>query len=183
MSDSSNPSRRITKAEMVRRDLERELRGLVSLPQDGLRMSDRIEVVIPPEQRREIWQKLQLAGFDLPELRLSPRAFLIAATLVLTPVLLLVLSQRRWSLILSLLELAVIAHRWTRPLAIYPPLCCETIQQLVIHLTRFVIEDYKAGLWTHEEIAARVRQILAESAGVPVESVTSDTRLEKLFGC
>jgi hypothetical protein len=168
---------------MVLRDLEQELRGLLFLPEHGVRMTDRIEALIPPEQRRQVWQELQQAGFELPELRLSPRVFMIAAALVLAPVLLLVLSLRKWSMILCLFELSVIAHRLTRPLAIYPPLGYETIQQLVVHLSRFTMEDYKAGLWTQEEIAARVRQILADTAGVSVERITRDTRLEELFGC
>jgi hypothetical protein len=170
-----------TKPEMVFQEFERELQNLLFLPGNNLRMSDRVESIIPADERRRVWRDLQLAGFDLPELRLSPRIFIVAAVLVLAPVLLLVLSLRKWSLLLTLVELSALAHRLTRPLAIYPPYGCETVQQLVLHLSRFLAEDYKAGLWTHEEIAAKVRQIFAEIAGVPVENIKDDTLLVELF--
>ncbi len=172
-----------TKPEMVFREFEQELRSLLFLPEQNLRMSDRIEAIIPAEERRRVWRDLQLAGFDLPELALSPHVFAIAAVLVLAPVLLLVLSLRKLSLLLSLVELSLLAHRLTRPLAIYPPYGCQTVQQLVLHLSRFLPEDYRAGLWTHEEIAAKVRQIFAEAAGVPVQNIADDTPLVELFEC
>ena len=172
-----------TKPQMVFREFERELRGLLLLPEQNLHMSDRIEAIIPAEERRRVWRDLQLAGFELPELTLSPHVFAIAAVLVLAPVLLLVLSLRKWFMLLSLVELSLLAHRLTRPLAIYPPYGCQTVQQLVLHLSRFLPEDYKAGLWTHEEIAAKVRQIFAESAGIPVENIKDETPLVELFGC
>ncbi len=183
MSDPGGDSGRKTKIGMTYQEFERELRELVPLSQPNIDPSDRIEALIPSEERRRVWRQLQLAGFDLPELALSPQVFFMAAALVLAPVILLVLSLRKWSMLLSLLELSFLAHRLTRPLAIYPPFGCRTVQQLVVHLSRFVLEDYKAGLWTHDEIAAKVRQIFAEAAGVPVESVKGETRLEELFGC
>jgi Zn-dependent protease with chaperone function len=183
MTDSGAAKRPRTKPEMVFREFERELRSFLFLPEQNLCMFDRIEAIIPAEERRRVWRELQLAGFDLPELTLSPRVFAIAAALVLAPVLLLVLSLRKWSMLLSLVELSVLAHRLTRPLAIYPPYGCQTVQQLVLHLSRFMPEDYKAGLWTHEEIAAKVRQIFAERAGVAVQNIKDDTPLVELFGC
>jgi hypothetical protein len=181
MTDPSISSGPRTKPEMVFRELEHELQNLVFLREKSIRMSDRIETIIPAENRRRVWRDLQLAGFDLPELTLSPRVLTIAAVLVLAPVLLLVLSLRRLSLLLSLFELSLLAHRLTRPLAIYPPYGCQTIQELVLHLSRFMPEDYKAGLWTDEEIAAKVRQIFAEIARVPVENIKDDTLLMELF--
>jgi hypothetical protein len=35
-------------------------------------MSDRFETIIPPEDRRRVWQKLQQASFNLDELTLPP---------------------------------------------------------------------------------------------------------------
>jgi hypothetical protein len=183
MVDSSSSSGPKTKPEMVFQEFEYELRNLLLLPEQNLLMSDRIESIIPAAERRRVWRDLQLAGFDLPELTLSPRVFAMAAALVLAPVLLLVLSLRKLSLLLSLFELSLLAHRLTRPLAIYPPYGCETVQQVVLHLSRFMPEDFKAGLWTREEIAAKVRQIFAEDAGVPVDYIKDDTPLMELFEC
>jgi len=181
MTESSSFARPKTKPEMVLQELEGELRNLLPLSGRNLRMSDRIEAISPAEERRRIWRDLQLAGFDLRELTLSPRVFTIAAVLALAPVLLLVLSLRKLSLLLSLFELSLLAHRLTRPLAIYPPYGCRTIEELVLHLSRFMPEDYKAGLWTDEEIGAKVRQIFAEIARVPVENIKDDTLLVELF--
>jgi hypothetical protein len=183
MGDSETSARPKTKPEMVFQEFEHELRKLMSSPGQNLQISDRIEAIIPAEERRRVWRDLQEAGFDLPELTLSGLVFHVAAVVVLGPVLLLVLSLRKWSLLLCLVELSLLARRLTRPLAIYPPYGCQTVQQLVLHLSRFRREDYKAGLWTREEVSAKVRQIFAEHAGVPVESIMDDTPIAKLCGC
>jgi hypothetical protein len=183
MSDSNGDRPLQTKPEIVFRKFERELSDLLFVPKSNVQLSDRIEAIIPADERRRVWRGLQSAGFDLPELTLSSRVFVIAAALVLGPVLLLVLSLRKWSMLLSSVELSLLAHRLTRPLAIYPPYGCETVQQLVLRFSRFLPEDYKVGLWTHNEVAAKVRQIVAERAGVPFEKVEDDTPLMELFAC
>jgi hypothetical protein len=170
-----------TKPEMAFREFERQLRRLLLVPQQDLRMSDRTEAIIPPEERRRVWRELQRAGFDLPRLNLSCDIFIIMAFVILEPVLVIGLLLGWRTMVLSFIGLSLLAHRLTRPLAIHPPIGCETVQELVMHMTRVVLEEYKAGLWTHGEIAAKVRQFFAEEAGVPVRDIKEDTRLLDLF--
>ena len=72
MSDPGSQSVRQTKIDITFREFEKHLRELLPLRQQEIHMSDRIEAIIPSEDRRRVWQELQHAGFDLPELTLPP---------------------------------------------------------------------------------------------------------------
>ena len=76
--------------------------------------------------------------------------------------------------------LGLLARKVTRPLTIHPPIGCETMQEAALHLTPFRHEDYKAGLWPREDIAARVRWILARELHIPFEAITEKTSLADL---
>ena len=58
---------------------------------------------------------------------ISPAVFWIAAFMVLTPLVLLVLALRTWFALFSIVELSFLAYKLTRPLAIHPPACCRTV--------------------------------------------------------
>jgi len=49
-----------------------------------------------------------------------------------------------------------------------------------LQLTRFKVEDYKAGYWPSEEIDAKVRQMIAVSSGVSFQAINSDTKWGEL---
>jgi len=166
---------------------------LLPLSQQEIRMSDRFEAIIPPEDRRRVWQKLQQAGFNLPELTAPPSdfpmltefrcLFFLGMLLVLGPPLLLLafLGKLVRSSMLKRFQGSFFDRIFPRvppenPLAVNPPIGCETIQEAVLQLTRFKVEDYKAGLWPSELIGARVRQIIAASSGVPFQAIKSETR-------
>ena len=59
----------------------------------------------------------------------------------------------------------------TRPLAVKPPIACETVHEAVLRLTPFRREDYQAGLRPREELAAKVRLIISEATGVPFAEI------------
>jgi hypothetical protein len=162
--------------------LREKLLEIYPIQVDELTSSARFDRLIAADERRRVWQKLREAGFDLPELTLSSRVFLAAALIVMAPVALLAYFLN-WTVVLSLAELGLLARKVTRPLAIYPPIGCETVQEAVLHLTPFRQEDYKAGLWPREDIAAKVRWITARAAGLPFETVTNETRLLDILGC
>jgi len=56
------------------------------------------------------------------------------------------------------------------------------VREAVLHLTPFRRQDYERGFWTSEEIAAKVRLIVARATGTPFPLVTNDTRLDTLCG-
>src|SRR5260221_184521 len=103
------------------------LQELLSLPRTNIKPTDRLEDLIPTKVRRQVWQDLQASGFNLPSLGLSTRVLLIAIALVVGPVLLLAFALRMASIVLSIVELSVLSYRLTRPLAIHPPVYCETV--------------------------------------------------------
>jgi hypothetical protein len=144
---------------------------------------EELEAVLPLEDRRSNWRELQSAGFELPELEMSPQVFWIAALMVLTPLGLLCLVSRIWFVIWSFVEFTILAYKLTRPLAVHPPDWCRTVGQAALCLRDIRMPDGQAVAWTRAEVAERVRMIVAEHAGVPIEEVTEDTRLADLFGC
>ena len=139
-----------------------------------------LDELIPPVERRRVWQELSDAGLTLAPLSLPSRIFLEAACVVLAPVALLVLLVN-WSFVCTAVELYIWAQRVTRPLATQVPAGCKTVQEAVLHLTPFRREDYEAGLWPREAIALKVRLLCAKVTGLPLESVKDETRLTDLF--
>jgi hypothetical protein len=159
------------------REFRRALQQVVPSIGAEISLSARLDSLVPSSERRRAWQELQAAGWELPELQRRTGVFAISALLVFAPVVLLALSLRTWSVVLSLIELSWVAHRLTRPLAVHPPIGCETVRELVLGWTPFRHEDYRAGLWPQEEIAAKVRLIISRAAGVPFADIKNDTKL------
>jgi hypothetical protein len=155
--------------------LRGHLQELLSLSRTNIKPTDRLEDLIPLRDRRQVWQDLQAAGFNLPGLGLSKRVLLVALALVVGPVLLLALALRTASVVLSMIELGVLSYRLTRPLAVHPPVYCETVPEAALYSTPFKMTDYKAGLWPPEEIAAKVRLIIAQAAGVRFQDASDDS--------
>lgn len=146
-------------------------------------LDDRLDVIIPSRQRRRVWQQLRADGWELPELRLPAWVVLLSALVVSLIVALLVLSSRIWSALATLVDLSWGAKKLTRPWAVHPPIACETVREAVLRLTPFRREDYLAGLWPREDMAAKVRLIIAEVAEVPFAEIRGDTRLFDLIDC
>jgi hypothetical protein len=144
---------------------------------------EELETVLPVEIRQATWRELKAAGFELPELQVSRSVFWIAVALVLTPLGLLVLAVRTWFAVLSIIEFTFLAYKFTRPLAIHPPDWCKTVGQAALCL-KYIRGAHGAVVpWTREEITDRVRMIIGEAAGVPIDKVTHDTLLIDLLRC
>jgi len=161
---------------------ERKLIELVPSSQQAFQRADQLEAIIPPEDRRRVWRELRLAGFALPGLKLSPRVFLLSAGIILTAVLLVALTWGGGWVLLSLVVFSLLGVGFTRPFAINAPAACQTVYQAACCLTRITPDGYKAGLWTRDEVAINVRQVLAEASGVPAKDIRNDMTMEDLFG-
>jgi hypothetical protein len=153
------------------------LADLVPAPAESISYSSSFATIIPPWSRRRVWQQLCSAGFALPALTLSGPVFILVATVVMFPAWLIVLTVKGWAALFSLAELMVLSHKVTRPLAIHPPIGCETVEEAVLQLTPFRQEEYRAGLWPLEAIAAKVRMHVAEATNTPFSAITPQTRL------
>jgi len=145
--------------------------------------AEELEAVLPVENRQATWRELKAAGFELPELEVSPSVFWIAVALVLMPLALLVLALRTWFAVLAIIDFTFLAYKFTRPLAIHPPDWCKTVGQAALCLKNIRGAHGAEVPWTREEITDRVRMIIAEAAGVPIGKVTHDTPLIDLLGC
>lgn len=160
------------------RRLRRRLAELTSTPESEINAGTRLDALIARSDRRRVWSGLIKEGFELPDLERPPAvvwcAFFLLALLFAT-------SLKAWQAILSGVELALFTRRVTRPLAVHPPLGCETLREAAIRATPFSQPDYHAGLWPHEDIADKVRLIIAEACNIPVSSIQDDTNLVDLL--
>jgi hypothetical protein len=171
-----------TRRQIGLRRLQEKLHE-IGAPAKDLSGSEELETILPLEDRQTTWRELQAGGFKLPELQVSPTVFWIAAALVLTPLGLLVLALQTWFAIFTIVELTFLAYKLTRPLAIHPPQWCRTVGQAALCLGNVLTPDGRIAAWTREEIAERVRMIIAQSAGLPIQKVTESARLTDLLGC
>jgi hypothetical protein len=162
--------------------LRRIQEKLHAAPAKALSGSEELESVLPVKDRRATWRELQAEGFELPELEVSSGVFWIVATMVLTPLGLLILTLRNWFALFSIVEFIFLAYKLSRPLAIHPPPWCRTVGQAALCL-RNIRTAACVVAWTPEEIVERVRMIIAESAGVPIEEVKESSRITDFVDC
>jgi hypothetical protein len=171
-----------SKIDQASEEVRRQLADVLGVPADEIPPCRGFTGLIPSRERRRVWRELQEAGVDLPELRLSSRVLVAIALVVLFPVALLgVLFS--WSIVLCLAELHLLAYKVTRPWAIHPPMGCETPHEAAVHVTPFRMEDYRAGLWSHEEIGAKVRLVICRCLDIPYASIHEGTRLADICDC
>lgn len=161
-------------------EFQRALKGVVPGPASTLSLDDRFETIVPLHQRRHVWRELQAAGWKLPELQRPTWVVLLCALVIWCLVAVLVLALRTWTALLTLIDLSWAARIVTRSLAVKPPIACETVHEAVLRLNPFRREDYQAGLWPRQELAAKVRLIISEATGIPFAEIHEDTKLADL---
>jgi hypothetical protein len=141
------------------------------LDRHEIRPGTPLEEILPVATRREIWQDLRRQGLRLPGLELSAidrRRSLL--DVLRTAVSVAVSMQRAFDLFL-VLALGLAAYRVSRSRAVHFPFGLKTVGELVIYLISFPEHKESGYLWTRNEIALKVRLIVAESMGLPLEVV------------
>jgi hypothetical protein len=145
-----------------------------------------LDVILPTETRREAWKQLQRQGFRLPDLEFAGhdhwRNFLIALKATGS----FALHIQSWYALLFALPLMFIVSRARRHRAVQFPLGLSTVGELVIYATRFSEHKDSGYRWTRNEIAMKVRMIVAESVGMPLVEIQPETNLLELsrrIGC
>jgi hypothetical protein len=136
--------------------------------------------LVPPQDRRRIWEELRQSGVELPALQLGNPVLLMMALVILIPVFVLAMVRKTPLVFLCLIELIWIARKLTRPWAISPPIGCETVQEAALCITSFRQNDFRAGLWPREDISAKVRWILAQRLGIPFQEIADETKIADL---
>ncbi|MCI0459135.1 MAG: hypothetical protein L0Z62_19435 [Gemmataceae bacterium] len=142
-----------------------------------------LETLLPVAQRREAWRLLRQQGFPLPELQLPPEESRRNLLRVLRVAGSLALWLWWWPALLLALPLGVVVYRLSRPRAVVFPAYVKTVGELALYLTPY--RDHREGgcRWTDEEVAAKVRMVVADWAGLPFEEVRPETKFADLMGC
>jgi hypothetical protein len=136
--------------------------------------------LLPEAERRDVWRRLRRQGLPVPELELPSRETLIAALGVLREAACLAVLLHRWSALLLALPLGMVAYWASRPRAVVFPLGLRTVGELALYLTTFREHRESGYRWTHNEIAFKVRVIIAEALNRPLGDVRPECTLAEL---
>jgi len=153
----------------------------VGVPRRNVRPEARLEELIPVPARRQVWRQLWQEGIPVPPLQLSPAAQWLGLIGVAAGAVLLALGLWRWEALLAAFPLGVAAFWASRPWAVHLPHGrLTTVGETVLAMTS-VREHRRCGYrWTRNEIAFKVRFIIAESLGLPLVAVRPDTTFAEL---
>ena len=156
------------------------LTARAGLPRRAIRPSARLDALIPEADRRRVWAALEEAGLHPPPLALPFRLVLLCfLTMVLGASALALALHTCWGL-LAIAPLGLLAYRVSRPWAVDLPPGVETVGALVLSATPYAEHRQSGDRWTRHEIAYKVRLVIAESLGLPVDRVRPESTLAEL---
>jgi hypothetical protein len=145
-----------------------------------------LDDLIPEERRAEALQRLREAWLRAPALERRVRQYPLCwvVPVAFSVVVVVALALQSWLVFLAslplLFGLVVLAFRVTRTRVFSVPLGPRTVGEMVIFLTRF--GEHPGYRFSRNEIALKVRLVIAGWLGVPVEQVREDTSfLSDLF--
>jgi hypothetical protein len=138
-----------------------------------------LDVLIPVARRAEALELLREVGLRAPVLERRVQEYplcpIVAVAVLLVGVVALALQS--WLVFLLALPLlfglVVLAFRVTRTRVLPVPLGPRTVGEMVIFLTRF--GEHPGYRFSRNEIALKVRLVVAGSVGVPVDRVREET--------
>ena len=88
-----------------------------------------------------------------------------------------VTDARSWYALFLVVPLMFIVSWARRHRAVHFPIGLSNVGELVIYTTRFGEHKDSGYRWTRNEISMKVRMIVAESVGKPLESIQPETKL------
>jgi hypothetical protein len=136
-----------------------------------------LDVILPIGARRRAWKQLQRQGLKLPGLEFSKSDHWRNVLIVLKATGSSAVHLQSWYALFFALPLMFIVSWARRHRAVQFPLGLSTVGELVIFTTRFNEHKDSGYRWTRNEISMKVRMIVAESVGVPLEEIQPDTKL------
>ena len=169
------PQRRCASAHSFYR-LRSALMNLTGVARRDVRPASELAVLIPVETRSRAWQQLGDLGLRLPALQ-RPEALVGVAVLVVLVTFVVTIAAAislgaPTAALLAILCCAVAtfsAHRLTNPWATSIPHSCARVADAV-HYTL----DVAAAHLSRGEISYKVRLLIAEQLGLPLDTVTED---------
>jgi hypothetical protein len=143
-----------------------------------------LELLIPVQRRREIWEQLRRTGLRVPGLELSTHDRTVGTLLTLKTAVSVTLAMQQGAALPIAGAAAGLTYYWlSRPRAVCFPLGLKTLGELVLCAT-LVKEHGNSGYrWTHNEISLKVRLVLAETYGGTLEDIQEHTTFAELGGC
>ena len=156
------------------------LTSVLGLARHDVRPATTLDAILPIEARREAWEQLQRRGFVLPDLEFSEQDHWRNFWIVLKATGSSALHLQSWYALFFALPLIFIVSWARRHRAVQFPLGLSTVGELVIYATRFSEHKDSGYRWTRNEISMKVRMIVAESVGMPLEAIQPETKLLEL---
>jgi hypothetical protein len=156
------------------------LSRMTDTPAEQIVPGESLEKLLPLEVRRALWRELRREGLDVPGLQL-PSAFGLTAagSVLLRTLTLTVLLRNLWALLTGL-PLGVVTFLLTRPWAVRFPLGLRTAGELALWATRYSDHTDSGYNWTEEEIATKVRMVLAVSLNRQLDEIHMESTLDEL---
>jgi hypothetical protein len=139
-----------------------------------------LEMLLPVQGRRIVWQQLRQRGLRVPALELSPRASTLNALGVLRMAISFALWLQHWLGLSVAIPVGLVVWWVSRPYAVHFPLGVRTVGEMVIHMTRFGEHKHSGYRWTENEISTKVRLTLAECLNHRLEAVRPESTLAEL---
>ncbi len=156
----------------------------VGLNRDQIRLDSKLEELIPTEQRRNAWGFLRQAGLALPVLRLSSvQIVAILSAMAMVAAISIALTHAVLPIVFGSLFLTGYAFLFASSFARTIPNSCNTVRNLVIQLPPCPLDPPLNKGLSREEVAQKVRLIISNGLGVPIEKVSNEARFVKDLGC
>jgi hypothetical protein len=153
-----------------------EILSVQDLHRHDVRPNTNLEEILPAKARRQLWQNLQRRGFRLTELHYSKKqtrrhcfaAWLATAKFALW-------THLGWASVPFLVAVWILSFvfvSWSgRHKAAELPPHVKTVEDLVMLGTCFADHKESGYRWTKNEIALKVRLIIAEQAALSLDEV------------
>lgn len=154
--------------------------GSLGLARHDVRPDSPLEALIPVRSRRYVWRRLRREGLRVPALRLSRAARAWNAFGVVKTAVSFALWLGKWPALLLVFPLWLAAYWLTRPQAVHFPPGITTVGEMVLYLTSFREHRDSGYRWTHNEVAFKVRLVVAESLNLPLDAVRPECTLAEL---
>ena len=160
--------------------LRAAIAGAAGVPSRAIRPWTHLEWVLPVDRRRELWRAMRQSGLRLPPLELPPRAGWLGC-LVLTVPKVVSVFVLGWCLGTLAAAAAVLLY-WllSRPWATEFPAGLRTVGELTLYLTDYAEHRDSGYRWTHDEIAFKVRVVVAEAMNLPLDQVRTESTFREL---
>jgi hypothetical protein len=162
--------------------LRAALAEATGVPSRAIRPWTELEWVLPLNRRRELWRAMQRQGLRLPALELPHRAGWLGCLVLTIPkvasVFLLGWCLGSLAAVVAVALLVLLSRPWVREF----PAGLRTVGDLTLYITDDAEHRASGYKWTRNEIAFKVRVVLAESLNIPLDQIDMKSRLNRDLG-